>query len=655
MAKYDNFKCYIKENYGDYLKQVLFHFVNKNHDGQGFHSINVLSLCKQDVDNLEIKSLKCHDLPGPFVKIDVNLTADIITFGLGTKKYEAERKTRWFIICLKVNLRNGMELIEEETTTKEYAPGTFDKTTALDEYLVPYIYTADLEDIADDFTAFYCCDAIYDMYQFPINHVLRAMEINAYSADLPSKNMGRMYFREDTATVYRKFHPKLPEAKIENKVISPGTMLISHDHYFMNNIGTFNLTVAHEIIHWYYHQKFFKVLSLLDDETNMMPCEANPQKYSETMTGLQKARWFVEWQANALGMRIAMPQVLFTKAMQEAYATAAKMPRKGCYKAKVLEDAIRRVAILFGVSDFAAKQRAIQLGLDIAAGTFIYIDGHYRSPFTFEEGTLQQKQSFVIDRAGLDNVCKKNHHIAALLDSGAFIYLGYVVCINDEQYVQPVTDGSDRWTGHKFELTEYAREHVDECCLIFNWESISGTSDMDGFYGQCYLSKDVSAENRVEHYYDDFFENNQTTEALAEQIRKLKAMFKDEEKVIKELPDEFPLTLIYHMDRKKVTVENMSARSGLSSTTIKNYRSGKKKPDIDNLMAVFIGLNLPENYCNHLLETLNMTLPEKNMKQKAYRFLIREHSDGTLEQWNTILDQFDLPHIPNTRNQTVAS
>lgn len=655
MAKYSDFKSYIRANFGEYLKQELLRFVEENHDGQGFHSINVLSLCKQEVDSLDIKSLKCNDLPGQFVKIDVNLTADIVMLGLGTKKYEANRKTRWFTVHLKANLRNGMEIIQDETRTEEYAPGTFEKTTALDEFLVPYIYSADLEDIADDFTLFYCNDAIYNMYQFPLEYVLRAMEIEAYEADLPETTMGRMYFREDKATIYQKFHPRFPEAKLENKVIQPGTMLISKDNYFMNKTGSFNLTVAHEIIHWYYHQKFFKVLSLLDDEANMMPCDVEPQKYDDNMTGLQKARWFVEWQANALGMRIAMPQALFVKAMHEAYEAASGIPRMGCYKAKVLEDTIHRVAMLFGVSDFAAKQRAIQLGLDIAAGTFIYIDGHYHAPFTFEEGTLQPKQSFVIDRAGLDEVCQKNKHVAELLESKKFIYIGYLVCINDDQYIQPVTDGSEKWTGYKYELTDYAREHVDECCLIFNWESFSGVSDDGGFYGQCYLSKDVSVDNRIEHSYNEDFENNQSIESLVDQIQKYKAAFAAEDEILKDVPGEFQDALFYHMKRKKVTVEKLSFRSGLSTTTIKKYRAGTSKPDLENLMALFIGLNLPEKFCDQMLDTLEMSLKDKNLKQKVYRVLIREHSDGTLEQWNQILDGFGLANIPNIRNQTVAS
>ncbi len=632
MAKYADFKSYIQDKYADYLLKQVSDFVNKNHDGQGFHTLNVLSICDQKVENLLVRSLRCTDMPDPFVKIEVNLTADIVMMGLGTQKYEADRKTRWFTVTIVACLRDGMEIRNEQTTVKEYAPGTWDKTTSLDEFGVPYVYAADLEDIADDFFEFYCQDAIYDMYKFPYGHVMHQLGIDAYQADLPEKTMGRMYFKKDKATVYQKFHPYFPESRIEDRVIEPGT-------------------IAHEIVHWYYHQKFFKILSLLDDSLSVMNCEVEPQKYDSGMTSLQKAMWFVEWQANSIGMRIAMPQVLFVQAVHEAYDAASQIPRLGCYWAEVVEDTIHRVACLFDVSDFAAKQRAIQLGWDVAAGTHIYVDGRKHDPFYFKEGTLGPKQSFVIDRAGLEKVCSQNKHIKELLDTEQFIYLGYVVCTFDEKYVRESTDSEKLWNDSDYELTDYAREHVDECCLIFDWESISGGRDDGGFYGQCYLSKDISVGNRIEHAYNPFFENNQTVEELAKAAADYKAMYAEEERVLSETPKNFSEALIYHMDRKKVTVDDLAATSGLSTTTIKKYRSGKVTPNIDNIMAVFIGMNLGPVYCEDLLDLAEIQLSKRTDKGRAYRTLIQEYTDGSLDQWNAFLKEYGLESIPNKRNQ----
>lgn len=83
-------------------------------------------------------------------------------------------------------------------------------------------------------------------------------------------------------------------------------MLISRDKYYLGTDGTQRLTIAHEIIHWYLHQKYFKLLALLDDQSDMMSCEVEPSRYEESMTMAQKAHWYAEWQANALAIRIAM-------------------------------------------------------------------------------------------------------------------------------------------------------------------------------------------------------------------------------------------------------------------------------------------------------------------------------------------------------------
>ena len=114
--------------------------------------------------------------------------------------------------------------------------------------------------------------------------------------------------------------------------------------------------------------------------------------------------------------------------------------------------------------------------------------------------------------------------------------------------------------------------------------------------------------------------------------------------------DSFADALIYHMDRKKITVDDLVERSGLSDTTIKNYRAGKiPQPPIENVMAVCIGLNLSKTLALDLLSKASYQLGE-NPRDRAYKFLL-DYTDGTLYQWNLILDAFGQSHIPYTRNQ----
>ncbi len=168
---YQDFKSYIADKYMDLLHREISDYVGAHHDGIGFHGHNVLSLCEQRIENIDVKSIRCVDQPDPFVKIDVNVTADIVMEGLGTSKYDADRKTKWF-------------------------------TIHLDKYLIPYISTDMLEDEAEEFYEFYCRDAIYyEGWRLPVETILQEMEIQYYEAPLPDNVFGRMYFRKTDVDV----------------------------------------------------------------------------------------------------------------------------------------------------------------------------------------------------------------------------------------------------------------------------------------------------------------------------------------------------------------------------------------------------------------------------------------------------------------------
>lgn len=649
MAKYPDLKSYLQANYAGLMKDAIQRFVDASYDGSGFHSINVLSLCRHEIDNLEVKALTCHDDIGPRVKMDVGIAADIVELGMGTKRYESDRKRRWFTVYLRGNLVNGLTGVEV-LDTQEYHNGKFQEENALDQFLVPYIYSAALEENADDFTEFYCDGAVYDGYKLPVAHILQEFEITYFLADLPDNCFGRMYFRSSKATVYETV-PGLGEVRTVDKDIEPGTMLISRSKYFLGGDGTHLLTIAHEIIHWHLHKKYFQLLALLGNESDMMSCEVEPSRYDDSMTMAQKAHWYAEWQANALAIRIAMPQGLLKKAICEARDAAPPYYFTG----ELVEYTLRCVAEMFDVPIFAAKQRARQIGFSGTDGAFVYVDGKWHESFWFSEGVIAHNETYVIDKASYNRLYQSNADFAALIDSGKFVYLGYVTCINDPKYVT-----ADLSHGRAvLKLTDYAREHADECCLVYTYRSTSYLKDEYEFYGQCYLSKEVKADNYGEHTYDKDFNHKcvQTADDIAKAVAAYNAAQDEEKKVRREMAskdcDSFADSLKYHMTRKKVKVEELSERSGLSDTTIKNYRSGKiPNPPIENVMAICIGLNLYKPYCIDLLGTASYSLDKDTPRNRAYRFLL-DYTDGTLEQWNGILEQFGQPHIPYQRNQNI--
>ena len=170
---YSDFKSYIQDKYCDVLTEAIQAFVNTHHDGIGFHGINVLSIAEQKVENVEVKSLVCHeDGIGDLLRMEVRTAADIVEMSLGTKAIEASRKTRWFIVHMTAELRHGLHDVKVFRTEENYY-GEFDPEGALDAYMIPYISTDDLEDIADEFFERYCADAIYNAWELPYGHIMR--------------------------------------------------------------------------------------------------------------------------------------------------------------------------------------------------------------------------------------------------------------------------------------------------------------------------------------------------------------------------------------------------------------------------------------------------------------------------------------------------
>ena len=120
MAKYPDLKSYLQVNHLDVLKRAIQEFVDKSYDGSGFHSINVLSLRRHEIENPIVKALTCHDDIGPRVKMDVGVEADIVQLGIGTKRYESDRKKRWFTVFLRGNLIDGLKDVEVLDTQEYY-------------------------------------------------------------------------------------------------------------------------------------------------------------------------------------------------------------------------------------------------------------------------------------------------------------------------------------------------------------------------------------------------------------------------------------------------------------------------------------------------------------------------------------------------------
>lgn len=437
------------------------------------------------------------------------------------------------------------------------------------------------------------------------------------------------------------------------KKIKKDTIVINTENKYMNKYYCEKFIKAHEEVHKMFHNKYFKIRSLLENDLETLDFNFDFSLMDETWSNKQKADWLVERQANTLALCICIPE-------DGIRAKLDNVLQKGNLKENILdmpnlmEDAIRRLSLLYEMPFSFVKSRALQLGYDTVLGSFISVDNQNWDSIYFPKGTLKNGQTFIIDKQGLENVCAENKYLKNALDSGELIYLGYVVSKNDKKYVQRIdSDCESETKGYEYKLTDYGRAHADECCQIFFLKEI-GEENLEGIYNCYYLNYGFSAHTETHYEYNPEFKDDQKDEELKKEIE----LFKNEyEKISNTFADREYQNLKtgadflnYHMEKKKISIYDLSDRTLLSETTIKRYKKGAK-PSLPNLMAIFIGLNLHEEFCDDMMNAYGIQFPKYDMVYKVYRKLIREHSDGNIQQWNRILKEFEYSELPDTRGQ----
>lgn len=583
---YKSFKKYIQENYNYVLQDAIQGYINKCYDGLGYHSLNVISLLRQWPDNVQVMTLTCHDDIGPRLTMDVHVCADIVSSGLGTVNYEADRKKRWFTIYLKGMLKDGLQNVEI-IDVDEYQGNTYDPSNGLDEYLVPYIKSEQLEDIADDFTELWCDDEAY-ANGTALQTMLEAQDLICYEADLPAGEIARMYFREDDVSVYDSSQDYF-DSTPEEKTIRPGTMLIDRDCFFMSSYGSIADSIAHEMVHWDRHGKFFEILAILDNNEKTLYCNAEPTGSPDGLTGVAKARWWAEWQANSLAPRIILPRRIFNTFFPDKLEEQRSLPHKT--EGEVMERALHQLADKFNISVYEAKLRALQLGYKQAEGVCLRVKGSKRPPYSFNPEALDDRQTFILDNKNGARLYREDHKFAELIRTKRFLYTGHVVVINHPLYVKKTSDSS---YPQGYELTDFALEHIDLCCLKF---SRNYTRDDCAFeyYDQCYLSKDVDAPAFKEARDIDYSINK---DVLAE-AEGLEGYDDEGERlagILAVLPSSFWGTFDAHMNRlkseRKLTNEELHFRTGYSERHIRALRKDDENVSRNTVYALCIGMHL---------------------------------------------------------------
>ncbi|MDE6748099.1 MAG: hypothetical protein K2K21_03415 [Lachnospiraceae bacterium] len=622
MTKYKDFKEYVEENYLDMIMKRLEPYIISHKDDleeDDFYNISWVEVIGSSVCGITFK-----DIGDNWIEIRTSIDVEIEFTGKTRYGHDSDTATKTYNVFLKAILEDGLKKVSV-TDVSSYDKNIYEKDKSLSQNLVPYMYEEDVERHAEDFLKKHYQKALLQPMPLPVEEIVDDMGMTFFYAPLEDGIFGKTFFGEEKVKVYTDITGS-EEIEI---MTSPGTMLINPNVYFMYNIGTANNTIIHECVHWDRHRRPFELQRLLEGDCSHISCEI-VEKYEGIPEEASAFKW-MEWQANQLAPRILMPAKM-TKRKLNDFLQARYQINPHERFAIHMEGAINDLSLFFHVSNIAAKLRAIELGYDQAQGVQVYCNGRRLPPFAFMKGTLNKNNTFVIDENNLLYNLMVRPELGRLYAEGKIVYTNCMLCLNTPKYIELSETGEPI-------LTDYALEHVDECCYIFNRRFSASDSYSDTFYRRCFLCRDVDSETFIEADYDEEHKSNQSKADKEKELSIITDFADGMAEFMEDLPGAFSKTLRAHMVRKKIGEEELAFRCHLSVQTISKYlnHNGEKKK-YENVLAVGKALCLHPIYMEDLIKKAGFSTDKSDRASIIVKFLIWHHPDDTIEEWQEKLD-----------------
>ena len=334
-----------------------------------------------------------------------------------------------------------------------------------------------------------------------------------------------------------------------------------------------------------------------------------------------------------------IPKYLFEKAIKKYKKINIDKPQNGLY----YQNMVSSVAYMFGVSKETAKKCFHKFGHYYVEGTFVEVDGKSYPPFSFAKGSLKENENFVIDRKTYEKLIFEDIRFAKLINSGRYIYLGYVVCKLDSKYVNINIFEN----GIKFVLSAYAMEHIDECCIKFILSEINFPVKY-----KCYCMMESPYDYRYSDKECCYCTPEKLSSIIKDKINELKENDKQriaDKKIIFEMESKgivtFSGALKYIMDvvkKPKIKKEAMAERIGCDAKTIQNYRNNTTPNTIEKVLLICLGCQIGEELSMYLIKKSIGGIPEN--KESVYKFLLK-YTNESLDLWDSIMKEFNLPPL----------
>ena len=380
--------------------------------------------------------------------------------------------------------------------------------------------------------------------------------------------------------------------------------------------------IVHECVHAYLHNLFYELQSHYRRMVNVKIPEFNDYGYSKTHR--TSVKW-METQANSIPRYIQMPPEQTEEVILDFFERLVGEPDWEDYRRL-----IDHVKGKFGTARNTSKRMITELGWSEVRGVYVYNVSGYVDDYDVDF-KFPADHTYTLSLRHVAEIMEISDTFADLVNSGRFIYLDGHVILDYDKYVE-------RFNGHQFRLTEYARRHMSECCLAFKIDY--DDPDYDYTFGELHKDELSPIENR---------------EADEAQLRMVTAAFNElEEENIKlsKTPtvNPFGQAVQFHMKRCDVTEDDVAERSGLGINTISNMRSGKRVR-LESVLAFCVALELEEAFRTDLMEKADVKFSARSKAHRFYQTMMKLCPDANVFQYNQMCETAGIRPWTKERQQ----
>ncbi|MGF7142412.1 hypothetical protein HNQ56_000830 [Anaerotaenia torta] len=613
---------YVAERFENEIFNTIQSYIEDNYDILKLQLYRVRNIGGIELSDLIVKSVSINDLPDMKIEFDVAVEAELEVRESDYHYDETENCTQWFMLKCSGDLDCNLDDFKI-SSIKEYT-GKNKQSKPMSDSLVPIITKDDLENVATDFLRRHYPEALKTPMAVEPHVLAEKMGLTVKVREITKdfSIFGQIYFHGCNTELYDKDNDKMVQAQVD-----ACTILVDPKAYFLRNLGSVNNTIVHECVHWDLHRKAFELERLYNSNATQIKC----QVVGGIKDNERDATGWMEWQANALAPRIQMPLVPFKMKVHELIRKCRD--EFGNFSLiDIMEWVIDEVALFYGVSRCAAKIRMVDVGYDEAIGVFTYVDDHYVRPHCFKNGFIRKDQTFSISikDALVESTFKPE--LKKKLDSGNYLFVDSHFCFNHPKYIKVNEKGETV-------LTDYARFHMDECCLVFDLRVKSFNKYGEEFFTECVLFRDAASNIVFEaHYSSDNKDNPNHTDMIKQYNAELL-------NVVSKLPATFSGTLNALINWSEMTEEKLAEAAFISEKTIQRLRN--EEPDnvsLETVVQLAIGMQLPPVLSGYLLKASGKSfmMTEQHI---MYQFLLNSCYTKSIYECNEMLEAQKLKQL----------